>query len=150
MWSSGFLIADLKEDRISVTSCSELNKNVSEAEEIVSKELSVTMPWEEHKLMSGFLNPDVGNFRLHTVNIHVVPSQIVTGGTWRKVKTRQQRPIKCHFGERRQVLGRGMKHNSDLRTIATCFTFIFILTSYQGTVRRSLGTFDHKNLFSDI
>jgi len=64
--------------------------------------------------MCGFLNPDVGNFRFHTVNIHVVPSQVVTGETWRKVKTRQQRPIKCHFGERRQVLRRGMKHNSDL------------------------------------
>lgn len=106
-----------------------LLKNVTVAEEIVSKHLSVTMPWEEHTLQSGFRNPDVGNFRLHTVNIHVVPSQVVTGETWRKVKTRQQRQIKCHFEERRQVLGRGMKHSSDLRTISTCSTFIFILTS---------------------
>jgi hypothetical protein len=76
-----FLIADLKEDRICVTFCSELEKNVSEAQEIVSQQLSATMPWEKHKLMSGFLNPDVGNFRLHTVNIQVVPSQVVTGET---------------------------------------------------------------------
>lgn len=44
------------------------------------------MPTEEHKLISDFLNPDVGNFRFHNVNAHVVPSQVVKGETWRKVK----------------------------------------------------------------
>jgi len=44
-----FLIADVKEDRKCVTFCLEVDKNVSEPEEIVSKQLSVTMPWEEHK-----------------------------------------------------------------------------------------------------
>ena len=126
MWSAIFLIADLKEDRKCVTFCSEVDKNVSDPEEIVSKKLSVTMPWEEHKRLSGFLNPDVGNFRLHTVNIARRP---FTGRDRRNVGKGQQRQIKCHFGERRQVLDRGMKHTSDLRTISTCSTFIFILTS---------------------
>jgi len=126
----GFLIADLKEDRKCVTFCSEVDKKMHRnSKKLFQNKLSVTMPREEHKRLSGFLNPDVGNFRLLTVNSHVVPSQVVTGETWRKVKTRQQRQIKCHFGERRQVLDQGMKHTSDLCTISTCSTFIFILTS---------------------
>jgi hypothetical protein len=87
VWSAIFLIADLKEDRKCVTFCSEVDKNVSDPEEIVSKKLSVTMPWEEHKRLSGFLNPDVGNFRLHTVNIARRP---FTGRDRRNVGKGQQ------------------------------------------------------------
>jgi hypothetical protein len=79
-----FVLADLKEDRKYATFCSELEKNVSERDEILSRQISVTMPWEEHKPVSDFLNPDVGSFRLHTVNIHVFPSHVVTSETSRK------------------------------------------------------------------
>jgi hypothetical protein len=86
------------------------------------------MPWEEHKTNQWLSQSRRGELSVAHCEHSRRP---FTGRDRRNVQkgqTRQQRPIKCHFGERRQVLGRGMKLNSDLRTIATCPTFIFILT----------------------
>jgi hypothetical protein len=47
-----------------------------------SKELSITITWREHRLLSGFLDSNVGKLRLKIVSVQVVPPQVAQMKTW--------------------------------------------------------------------
>lgn len=49
-----------------------------------SKHISVTMTREEHRLLSGFFDSNVGKLWLKIVSIQVMPSQVAQRKTWRK------------------------------------------------------------------
>jgi hypothetical protein len=36
-----------------------------------SRQLSMTVPWEEHRLLNGFLNSNVGKFQMKIVSIQI-------------------------------------------------------------------------------
>jgi hypothetical protein len=60
------------------------------------------MPWEKHKLLSGFLNSKVGKCQLKIVSAQAVPPQTAQMNMWRQ-QSHQHRMMTYHFGEHWQV-----------------------------------------------
>jgi hypothetical protein len=58
---------------------------------------------EEHRLLSHFLDSNVGKVRLKTVSVQVIPRHVTQTKTWRKFTKHQQRQAKYHFGDRWKV-----------------------------------------------
>jgi len=75
-------MADLREQRIYVKFCFKLGKAASEARK---KKRSVTLPWREHKFVSGFLYSNVGKI-VEDGDVQVVSLLIAQRKTWRKLR----------------------------------------------------------------
>jgi hypothetical protein len=78
-----FIIAGLKGQCISRKFCFKLGKIALECIKC-SKELLVTILWGVHKILSGFLDSNVGKIQLKIVSIQDIPPQVAQTKMWNK------------------------------------------------------------------
>jgi hypothetical protein len=75
-------MTDFKEQGICVKFCFKLGKTASETNEML-RQLSVTMPLREHKLLNGSLDSRVGKLRSKILRVLVVPRHVAQTKAWR-------------------------------------------------------------------
>jgi hypothetical protein len=68
-------MADLKKHGICIKFGFRVGKTASKMHEML-KQLSVTMLWEEHRLVNAFFSSNVRKLQLKFQSIHVVPPQV--------------------------------------------------------------------------
>jgi hypothetical protein len=76
------------------------------------KQLLVTMPWGEHRLLSGFLDSTRGN-RLRIVSVQVVPPHVAQTKTWRNFANTSVKTDEVPFRRSLAVWDFCIEHVSD-------------------------------------
>jgi hypothetical protein len=61
------------------------------------EQLSVTMPQEEHRFLSAFLNLNVGKIRLKIMSVQVISPQVAQTETWRQFAKSSTNTDKASF-----------------------------------------------------